>query len=272
MKADPGDGGREKARDCLARLLKEKDFVAAHCSPDHKPGTTLLYRDPELDFNVLAHCFKGGAKSPPHDHGTSWAIYGQALGHTNVVVWKRKDGAKGDKQNGPADLDKIDQYELNAGDAGVFHPGIVHTVEFTPGSRYIRVTGTDLNKDGAGRLRPRQEGRRAGQPGGAHQRQRDVACASTSGNSASSGAISSARSACCACRRAGSMLHTEAAEFCGSSRTAAKRCCRGRCRRAPTTSSPTASRYCRTGPSLSPTWDTMAASGRAGPAARSSRI
>ena len=28
----------------------------------------------------------------------------------------------------------------------MFHPGIVHTVEFTPGSRYIRVTGTDLNK------------------------------------------------------------------------------------------------------------------------------
>lgn len=146
MKADPGDGGREKARDYLAKLLKEKDFVTKYCSPDHKPGTTLLYRDPELGFDVLAHCFKGGAKSPPHDHGTSWAIYGQALGHTDVVVWKRKDGAKGDKQNGPADLDKIDQYELNAGDAGVFHPGIVHTVEFTPGSRYIRVTGTDLNK------------------------------------------------------------------------------------------------------------------------------
>jgi predicted metal-dependent enzyme (double-stranded beta helix superfamily) len=108
MKADPGDGGREKARDCLARLLKEKDFVQKHCSPDHKPGTTLLYRDEELDFNVLAHCFKGGAKSPPHDHGTSWAIYGQALGHTNVEVWRRKDGARGDKQHGRADLEKIE--------------------------------------------------------------------------------------------------------------------------------------------------------------------
>ena len=97
MKADRGDAGREKAREHLARLLKDKDFVAANCSPGHPPGTKLLYRDPELDFNVLAHCFKGGAKSPPHDHGTSWAIYGQALGHTNVEVWKRKDGAKGDK-------------------------------------------------------------------------------------------------------------------------------------------------------------------------------
>ena len=145
MKADPGEGGREKIRVYLQKLLGEKDFVAKYCSPDHKPGNTLLYRDPELDFNVLAHCFRGGTKSPPHDHGTSWAIYGQALGHTNVEVWRRKDGAKGDKQDGPADLEKIDSYELNPGDAGIFHPGIVHTVEFTPGSRYIRVTGTDLS-------------------------------------------------------------------------------------------------------------------------------
>ena len=62
MSADKGDGGREKARDLLAKLLKEPDFVAAHCSPQHKPGTTLLYRDPELGFDVLAHCFRGGAK------------------------------------------------------------------------------------------------------------------------------------------------------------------------------------------------------------------
>jgi predicted metal-dependent enzyme (double-stranded beta helix superfamily) len=146
MKADRDDGGREKVRDLLSKLLKEKDFIAKYCSPDHKPGTTLLYRDPELDFRVLAHCFKGGTKSPPHDHGTSWAVYGQAIGHTNVQVWRRKDGAKGDKQTGPAELEKIATYELNQGDAGVFHPGIVHTVEFTPGSRYIRVTGTDLNR------------------------------------------------------------------------------------------------------------------------------
>ena len=146
LKADPGDGGREQARQMLAKLLKEPDFVNKYCSPQSPPGTKLLYRDPELGFDVLAHCFKGGAKSPPHDHGTSWAIYGQALGHTDVCVWKRKDGAKGDKQQGPADLEKLEEYELNAGDAGVFHPGIVHTVEFTPDSRYIRVTGTDLNR------------------------------------------------------------------------------------------------------------------------------
>jgi predicted metal-dependent enzyme (double-stranded beta helix superfamily) len=146
LKSDPGDGGREKTRELLTRLLKEPDFVAKYCSPDAKPGTTLLYRDPELGFDVLAHCFKGGAKSPPHDHGTSWAIYGQAVGHTDVCVWRRKDGAKGDRQDGHAELELIDRYELNAGDAGVFHPGIVHTVAFTPGSRYVRVTGTDLNK------------------------------------------------------------------------------------------------------------------------------
>ncbi len=174
MKADPGDGGREKARDLLAKLLKEKAFVAKYCSPERKPGTVQLYRDPELDFVVLAHCFKGGAKSPPHDHGTSWAIYGQALGHTDVASGGARTAPRATSSRVTPNWKRSTQYELNDGDAGVFHPGIVHTVEFTPGSRYIRVTGTDLNKLVQGVYDLDKQHRRAGQSGGAHQRQGDV--------------------------------------------------------------------------------------------------
>jgi hypothetical protein len=45
------------------------------------PGRHTLYEDPELGFVVLSHVNAKAAKSPPHDHGASWAIYGQAL-HT----------------------------------------------------------------------------------------------------------------------------------------------------------------------------------------------
>ena len=27
----------------------------------------------------------------PHDHGSSWAVYGQATGITNMTVWDRMD-------------------------------------------------------------------------------------------------------------------------------------------------------------------------------------
>ena len=31
------------------------------------------------------------SKSPPHDHGESWAIYGQAKLWTDMIEWKRED-------------------------------------------------------------------------------------------------------------------------------------------------------------------------------------
>lgn len=142
IRKDKGNAGRETIRKNLGRLLANPAFIAEHCSPDAPRGTNLLYRDPEFGFDVLAHCFDKGAKSPPHDHGPSWAIYGQARGHTDVTVWQRKDDGK---KAGHAELGVREEYRLNTGDVGCFHPGDIHTVDFTAGSRYIRVTGTDLN-------------------------------------------------------------------------------------------------------------------------------
>lgn len=143
MKKDTGDAGREVARQKLEKLLADQAFIAEHCGPDKPKGTKLLYRDPELDFNVLAHCFNGGSESPPHNHGNSWAIYGQAAGVTDVTVWRRKEF---DPKTGHAEIEIEEQYKLPTGRAGLFNPGVIHSIDFTTGSRYIRVTGTDLNK------------------------------------------------------------------------------------------------------------------------------
>jgi hypothetical protein len=115
MKQQPGDAGREVVRQKLEKLLTDKDFFAEHCGPE----------------------------KPPHNHGSSWAIYGQAAGETDVVVWRRKAH---DANTGHAELEVEQEYKLRPGKAGLFNPGVVHSVDFTDGSRYIRVTGTDLNK------------------------------------------------------------------------------------------------------------------------------
>ena len=143
MKQHPGDAGRELVRQKLEKLLANKDFIAEHCGPEKPKGTKLLYRDPDLDFNVLCHCFAGGSESPPHNHGNSWAIYGQAAGLTHVTLWKRKAY---DQKTGHAEIEPEQKYDLPTGKAGLFNPGVVHSVDFTTGSRYIRVTGTDLNQ------------------------------------------------------------------------------------------------------------------------------
>src|SRR3546814_545156 len=77
LKADPGPAGIEKLRALLEPLLVDPEVVETHLGPDNNQNRTVLYEDRELGFLVLAHVFKGSNEAPPHDHGSSWAIYGQ---------------------------------------------------------------------------------------------------------------------------------------------------------------------------------------------------
>ena len=58
-------------------MLKDGEFVAKYI-PEGTPERKVLYEDPELGFTILAHAYVGAKNSKPHDHGPSWAIYGQA--------------------------------------------------------------------------------------------------------------------------------------------------------------------------------------------------
>ena len=91
VKADPGPSGREAVRKKLQDLLMNADFVAAHCGPNAAVGANLLYEDPELGFQILAHIMDREYSGGPHDHGDSWAIYGQAVKYTEMNEWKRTE-------------------------------------------------------------------------------------------------------------------------------------------------------------------------------------
>ena len=75
---DPGPGGREEVRANLERLLANSDFVETYCGDSVPRGLNVLYEDPKLGFQILAHINDKARVSPPHDHGASWAIYSQA--------------------------------------------------------------------------------------------------------------------------------------------------------------------------------------------------
>jgi hypothetical protein len=76
---DPGAAGREMVRQYTAKASTDPDFVASHLGPDADKERKILYEDPDLHFCILAHVYRGARTSPPHDHGPSWAIYGQAV-------------------------------------------------------------------------------------------------------------------------------------------------------------------------------------------------
>lgn len=134
--------GRERVRQRLEKLLANETFVAAFCGPDRKPGVSKLNEDPNTGAVVLAHVYDRGTVSPPHDHGASWAVYGQAVGHTDMTVWRRADD-KGDE--GPAALEPAETFRLNPGEAGLFDVGTIHSIDFPDGARFVRVTGVDLD-------------------------------------------------------------------------------------------------------------------------------
>ncbi len=103
----------------------------------------MLYEDPDLKFQVLAHINEKARVSPPHDHGASWAIYGRrpAL-WTDMIEWKRL-GRRLDPTH--AELEPEKKYRLNPGEAGIYQDGAIHSIDYPDMSRFVRVTGTNLD-------------------------------------------------------------------------------------------------------------------------------
>jgi len=140
LSRDPGPKGREEVRAGLERLLANHDFVKAHCGDGAPAGVKILYEDPKLGFQVLAHIMDKARTSPPHDHGASWAIYGQASKYTDMTEWERS------AHGGKGELKAVKQYRLNPGQAGIYQEGRIHSIDYPDRARFVRVTGTDLEK------------------------------------------------------------------------------------------------------------------------------
>ena len=140
---DPGPAGREQVRVRLEQLLQNQDFVREYCGDDAPRGLKVLYEDPKLGFQVLAHINDKARVSPPHDHGASWAIYGQATLYTDMIEWEREDDSHDPKH---AKLRPAKTYRLTPGHAGIYQDGKIHSIDYPDKSRFVRVTGVNLDK------------------------------------------------------------------------------------------------------------------------------
>ncbi len=140
---DPGPAGREQVRLKLEHLLANPDFVRQYAGDEQPHGVKVLYQDDKLGFQVLAHIYDKARVSPPHDHGASWAIYGQATKYTDMIEWQREDSGADPKH---AKLKPIKKYRLEPGHAGIYQDGTIHSIDYPDRARFIRVTGTDLDK------------------------------------------------------------------------------------------------------------------------------
>ena len=140
---DPGPAGRELCRQYTARACADPDFTAKHLGADNTDDRKILYEDPDLKFCILAHVYKDAKESQPHDHGPSWAIYGQAQGTTVMSDWTRVEQATEDK---PGKVRHAKSYTLEPGMAHVYNEGDLHSPRRDGPTRLIRVEGQNMDK------------------------------------------------------------------------------------------------------------------------------
>jgi predicted metal-dependent enzyme (double-stranded beta helix superfamily) len=142
LKAEPGPAGRHRVRALLQNVLKDPGFVASQFS-DETPERKIVYEDPELGFCILAHSYRGAKESPPHDHGPSWAIYGQARGETEMSDYELLEKATADR---PGKVKKLRNYKLTPGIAHVYNEGDLHSPKRDGPTWLIRIEGTNMEK------------------------------------------------------------------------------------------------------------------------------
>ena len=142
LKATPGPGGRKKVCELLKQALRDPTFIASAFT-DSTPERHLLYEDPELGFCILAHNNQGAKHGAPHDHGPSWAIYGQAQGETQMTDWDLVEVPSGDQ---PGKARRRSTYKLTPGDAHLYNEGDLHSPSRAGPTRLIRIEGTNLEK------------------------------------------------------------------------------------------------------------------------------
>jgi hypothetical protein len=142
LEQDPGVAGRQKVCALVRDVLTDDAFIARHLG-DEVPERKVLYEDPELGFCILAHVHHGAKDSQPHDHGPSWAIYGQARGET-IMTDYFPVARPGEGQPGRAR--PVKDYRLTPGMAYLYNEGDLHSPRREGPTRLIRIEGRNMEK------------------------------------------------------------------------------------------------------------------------------
>lgn len=138
---DPGPAGREEVRKFTEKACADREFVATYLGSDNTTPRKILYEDGKHGFCILAHVFEGAQGSAPHDHGPSWAIYGQAEGITTMTDWEKLEEPRGDE---PGKVRQSKVYDLSPGVAYLYNEGDLHSPGREATTRLIRIEGQNL--------------------------------------------------------------------------------------------------------------------------------
>lgn len=155
LRVDGGRSGKEKICQLVSAALKDPEFVATHLTdrPAGADPREVLYEDEEFGFCLCGHVYAGEAIGQPHDHGSSWAIYGQATGETRMTDWKIVEPGAGEE---PALVDPVQTYTMGPGDVHFYDVGAVHSPHREQPVKLLRVEGKNLDTVRRSNIRARE--------------------------------------------------------------------------------------------------------------------
>jgi hypothetical protein len=141
---DQSAAAKEAVSRHVSRALTDPEFLATHLKdkPAGSDPREILYEDPQLGFCICGHVYPNKAIGSPHDHGSSWAIYGQATGVTEMTEWKIVEKGEGGK---PSLVEPVKTYEMHPGDVQFYDVGAVHSPKREAPVKLIRVEGRNLD-------------------------------------------------------------------------------------------------------------------------------
>ena len=142
LRQDPGPAGRGRICKHLEGLLRDQAFVSSLLK-DSTSERQVVYEDPDLGFCILAHNYAGPKDSPPHDHGPSWAIYGQAKGETEMTDYDRVAEPEEGK---PGKARPTRTYKLTPGVAHVYNEKDLHAPRRRGPTQLIRIEGLNMDR------------------------------------------------------------------------------------------------------------------------------
>ena len=142
LKADSGPAGKQAVCKLVSKVLLDKEFVATHLTIEQCHPRKVFYEDPELAFCICGHVYETAAPGAPHDHGSSWAIYGLAVGDTEMTDWRIVEKGEGDA---PTLVEPGKVYVLKPGDCHFYDIGAVHSPRRTGLTKLVRIEGRNLD-------------------------------------------------------------------------------------------------------------------------------
>ena len=142
LKADPGASGKQAICLLVEKVLHDQAFIAAHLTAEQCKPRKVLYEDPELGFCICGHVYEKPAHGQPHDHGPSWAIYGLAVGDTEMTDWRVVQKGEG---AAPTLVSPEKSYVMRPGDAHFYDVGVVHSPKRDGLTKLVRIEGENLD-------------------------------------------------------------------------------------------------------------------------------